>query len=133
MNIYFTEYLKVNLESEQWLCRKCEHVIGSAREPYKQGLKLYQRDPQEIHKPILDPAIYRYTFAPSATLCSIIECYCPGCGALVETEYVPTGLAPTVDIEFDFDELKAHWQDIGDVPEPGVGPDLPKRECHHHH
>jgi acetone carboxylase gamma subunit len=134
MNVYVTEYLKINLDTEQWQCRKCEHEIGSARDSYKKGMKLYKRDPQEIHKPLLDPELYHYTFAPSAELCSIIECYCPGCGVLVETEYVPAGFAPTIDMEFDIDGLKQHWQSIGEVAEPGVGPDVVNlKQCNHQH
>ena len=64
MKVYATEYLKIDLDTENWECRSCDHVIGSARETYKKGLKLYKRNPQDIHRPILDPD--RYGAAPQS-------------------------------------------------------------------
>ena len=134
MKVYATEYLKIDLDTENWECRRCDHVIGSARDNYKKGLKLYSRNPQEIHKPILDPERYDYTFAPDPGQCAIIECYCPGCGTLIETEYVPPGLSPTHDLEFDIDALKKYWEPIGEIDEPGVGPDVINLgKCGHGH
>ncbi len=123
MKVYASEYLKIDLDREVWECRRCDYVIGSARENYKKGLKLFRRNPQEIHRPIIDPERYEYTFAPDPAMCAIIESYCPGCGVMVDTEYVPPGMAPTHDLEFDIDALKAYWEPIGEIDEPGVGPD----------
>lgn len=134
MKVYATEYLKIDLDTENWECRRCDHVIGSARDNYKKGLKLYKRNPQEIHRPILDPERYEYTFAPDPGMCAIIEAYCPGCGVMIDTEYVPPGMAPTSDLEFDIDALKAHWEPIGQIDEPGVGPDTTNLgKCAHKH
>ena len=48
-----TEYLDLDLDREQWLCNRCGHVIGPARENYKRGCLLYDRDPREIHPPLV--------------------------------------------------------------------------------
>jgi acetone carboxylase gamma subunit len=85
-----TEYLDLDLDRERWLCNRCGHEIGPARENYKRGCLLYDRDPREIH-----PLWVR-----------IVEFYCPGCGTQVETEYLPPGHPITHDIEIDLDSLK---------------------------
>lgn len=123
--IAMTEYLQIDLDRELWLCRVCEHEIGAARSPYKEGLLVHVRDPREIHRPILDPA-YEFTFAPDPAWVSILEYYCPGCGTMVEVEYLPPGHPPLNDMEFDLDALKAQWalrgfkQDLTKIagPEP---------------
>ena len=48
-----TEYLDLDLDREQWMCNRCGHVIGPARENYKRGCLLYDRDPREIHPPLV--------------------------------------------------------------------------------
>jgi acetophenone carboxylase len=48
-----------------------------------------------------------FTFSPDPDWVRILEFYCPGCGAQVETEYLPPGHPITVDIELDVDRLKA--------------------------
>lgn len=105
--IAITEYLEIDLNNERWCCRSCGHDIADARENYKTGLLVYDRDPREIHQPIIDEEKYAYTYAPDPTWCRIVEYYCPGCGTLVETEYLPPGLPLTHDIELDIDKLKA--------------------------
>ena len=30
MKVLMTEYLRIDLETENWECRVCEHVVGSA-------------------------------------------------------------------------------------------------------
>lgn len=109
MEVVVTEYLEIDLEKERWRCRRCKHEIGPARDNYKRGLLVYDRDPKEIHRPIIDPTKYRYTFAPDSKWCRILEYYCPGCGAQVETEYLPPGHPPTHDIELDIDDLKRRF------------------------
>ncbi len=113
MEVAVTEYLKIDLDAERWQCRRCAHDLGSARDNYKRGLLVYDRDPREIHRPILDPTLYRYTFAPDPTWCRILEYYCPGCGTQVETEYLPPGHPPTHDIELDVDDLKRRFGSAG--------------------
>jgi acetophenone carboxylase len=98
-----TEYLDLELESEQWLCNRCNHTLGPARENYKQGCLLYDRDPREVHLPIVDG---QFSFAPDPLWVRIVEFYCPGCGTQIETEYLPPGHPITWDIEIDVDSLK---------------------------
>ncbi len=102
--IRFTEYLDLDLDNEQWYCHVCGHKIGSARESYKKGCLLYERDPREIHEPLMLEA--PYDVSPNREWVSIIEFYCPGCGTQIETEYLPPGHPITVDIEVDIDGIK---------------------------
>ena len=104
--IAITEYLEIELETERWHCRRCGHDIGPARSPYKEGLLVYDRDPRDIHRPILDATQYEYTYAPDPKWCRIIEFYCPECGTMMENEYLPPGHPLTNDIELDIDQLK---------------------------
>lgn len=101
--IRITEYLDIDLEKEQWVCNRCNHVIGSARENYKKGCKVYDRDPREIHQQLVTAA---FNFAPDPQWVRIVECYCPGCGTQIDTEYLPPGHPITYDIEIDLDSLK---------------------------
>jgi len=98
-----TEYLDLDLDREQWLCERCGRVLGPARESYKKGCLLYDRDPREVHPPIVEG---NYSFAPDPLWVRIVEFYCPGCGTQVETEYLPPGHPITHDIEIDIDALK---------------------------
>ncbi|MBI5920791.1 MAG: acetone carboxylase subunit gamma [Betaproteobacteria bacterium] len=108
MKVPMTEYLEIDLDSEQWHCRVCSHKLGSARNSYKEGLLVHARDPREIHKPILDTA-YEFTFAPDPKWMQIVEYYCPECGTMMEVEYLPPGHPPLHDLEFDIDALKKQW------------------------
>lgn len=110
--VLVTENLRINLESELWECRYCDAELSSARDNYKRGLLVYDRDPREIHQPLLDPEKYGFTYAPWAQWCRILEYYCPRCGTMVETEYLPPGHPPERDIDLDFDALKAQWRDV---------------------
>jgi acetone carboxylase gamma subunit len=101
--IRVTEYLDLELESEQWICNRCNHTLGPARENYKQGCLVYDRDPREVHLPIVDG---QFSFAPDPLWVRIVEFYCPGCGTQIETEYLPPGHPITWDIEIDVDSLK---------------------------
>jgi acetone carboxylase, gamma subunit len=98
-----TEYLDLDLDRELWLCNRCGHVIGPARENYKRGCLLYDRDPREIHPPLVPGS---FSFSPDPLWVRIVEFYCPGCGTQVETEYLPPGHPITRDIEIDLDSLK---------------------------
>jgi acetone carboxylase gamma subunit len=102
--IRITEFLDIDLAREQWICNRCGHVLGPARESYKKGCLLYDRDPREIHPALVSG---EYGFSHDPLWVRIIEYYCPGCGAQVETEYLPPGHPITVDIEVDLDSLKA--------------------------
>lgn len=124
MKVLITEYLRIDLDDEQWECRRCERRLGSARDNYKRGLLVYDRDPREVHKPLLDPTLYARTFSPDPVWCRILEYYCPGCGTMVEAEYLPPGHPPLHDIELDIDSLKAQWADREEVAAPSMAPDL---------
>ncbi len=99
-----TEYVDVDLDAEVWHCNRCGHRIGPAREPYKEGCLVSARDPRAVHPALIDG---EYNFAPDPEWVRIVEFYCPGCGAQVETEYLPPGHPVTVDVEIDLDALKA--------------------------
>jgi acetone carboxylase gamma subunit len=127
-----TEYLEIDLNRELWLCRRCGHEVGPARQPYKEGLLVYARDPAEIHKPILDPSLYEFTFAPDGNWIRILEFYCPDCGVMMETEYLPIGHPPLSDMEFDLDALKKQWSGRQPLSEAELaGPDA-SGVSHHH-
>lgn len=130
MKVLITENLRIDLASEQWECRACAAPLISARDNYKRGLLVHNRDPREIHKPLLDPAKYELTYAPNPEWCRILEYYCPKCGTMIETEYLPPGHPPVRDIELDIDALKAQWKNRPEVVEPPVGSDPPRRAAH---
>ncbi len=134
MKIPMTEYLAIDLETEKWLCRRCNHIVGSARKNYKEGLLVYDRDPREIHRPILNPEHYEFTYAPDPKWVRILEYYCPSCGVMMEVEYTPPGHPPIYDMEFDIDALKAQWKARPKGSVPNLGPDTsPRDEGHHGH
>jgi acetone carboxylase, gamma subunit len=102
--LHITEYVDINLDTERWSCHECGHDFGSARDNYKRGLLVAERDPREIHPPVIEG---EYTFAPNGDWIRIIEFYCPGCGRQVESEYLPPGHPLTRDIDLDVDAIKA--------------------------
>ena len=120
-----TEYLQIDLETERWQCRRCGREIASARENYKTGLLVFDRDPREIHRPLIDPQRYEFTFSPDPQWCRIVEFYCPGCGTMVEVEYLPPGHPPTYDMEIDVDALRAQKASLDDDAVIPLGRDLP--------
>jgi acetone carboxylase gamma subunit len=98
-----TEYLDLDLGDEMWYCSQCNYKLISARENYKKGCLVCDRDPRDVHPPIVDEEI---NFAPDPNWVRILEFYCPGCGTQLETEYLPPGHPITQDIEIDIDSLK---------------------------
>ncbi len=124
MKVLITEYLRIDLDTEMWECRRCSKALISARDNYKRGLVVYDRDPREIHRPLLDTKLYDRTYSPDPKWCRILEYYCPDCGTLFEAEYLPPGHPPLHDIELDIDALKLQWKDRKEVLEPEIGPDL---------
>ena len=132
MEVMITENLRIDLDTEQWECRYCQHELISARDNYKRALLVYDRDPREIHKPLLDPTKYKLTYSPDPKWCRILEYYCPHCGTMIETEYLPPGHPPVHDIELDLDKLKAQWADREEVTEVPAGTE-PERHVHSHH
>lgn len=130
MKVLMTENLRIDLDAEQWECRACAAPLISARDDYKRGLLVYNRDPREIHKPMLDPDKYPFTYSPHPDWCRILEYYCPKCGTMIETEYLPPGHPPTRDIELDLDALKAQWKDREEVKEATAGTEPPRPPAH---
>ena len=130
MRVPMTEYLVIDLDTERWVCRVCDRDMGSAHGNYKEGTLVYDRDPREIHQPIIDPERYESTFSPDPNYCRILEYYCPGCGTQIEAEYLPPGHPPTVDMLIDVAALRAQWQERGVDPEEvhnyGPGEDAQK-------
>lgn len=102
--IRFTEYLDLSLDDETWYCHVCNYKIGPAAGNYKEGCLVYERNPQEVHDPVIPKA--PYNFSPKKEWVSILEFYCPGCGTQIETEYLPPGHPVTHDIEVDIGSLK---------------------------
>ena len=101
--LWIGEYLDVDVEAERWSCHDCGQDLGPARENYKRGLLVAERDPAEVHAPGIEG---EFTFAPRGEWIRIVEFYCPGCGRQVETEYLPPGHPLTQDISLDWDALK---------------------------
>ena len=101
--IRVAENVDLNLDSERWQCAKCGHDCGSAKENMKHGMLVAERDPTEIHRPLIDNEI---NFAPNPEWIRILELYCPGCGLQMETEYLPPGHPITNTTEIDVDSLK---------------------------
>jgi acetophenone carboxylase len=85
------------------MCHRCGHCLGPARENYKQGCLVADRDPREVHAPIVEGD---FNFSPDPAWIRIVEFYCPGCAVQMETEYLPPGHPITEDIELDLDRLK---------------------------
>jgi acetone carboxylase, gamma subunit len=102
--LHVGDNLDMELDSERWVCGKCGHDLGSARDNVKRGLLVGERDPREVHRPLIEAA---YTFAPDPQWVRILEFYCPGCGLQLETEYLPPGHPITHTTEIDIDSLKA--------------------------
>lgn len=103
MKVKITEYLDVDLDSEMWVCNRCGRELISARENYKKGCRLAEKNPTDVHNAVIPGS---YSFAPDPEWCMIVEYYCPGCGTMIENEYLPPGHPLTHDIELDIDELK---------------------------
>lgn len=133
MKVLMTEYLRVDLDAEQWECRVCDHVIGSATKSYKEGLLVHDRDPREIHPPILDPERYKFTFSPDPEWVRILEYYCPSCGTQVETEYAIPGHPPLYDMQPDLPALRAQWAQREEVKDGVSGPAVAGGKDAHRH
>ena len=101
--IRVTEYLDLDVEQEKWFCNRCGHELGAARGNYKRGCLIYDRDPREIHPPLVSG---EFNFSPDPLWVRIVEFYCPSCGVQMETEYLPPGHPLTWDIQLDLDSLK---------------------------
>lgn len=101
--VQITEYLDIDLESEMWCCHRCGVKLISARDNYKKGCLVYERDTRTIHDPIIEG---QWSFSQPANWVAFVEFYCPGCGIMIENELLPLGHPITYDIELDIDKLK---------------------------
>lgn len=137
MKYMATEYLQIDLDREAWECRRCHHELGSARENFKKFTRIYPRNPQEVHRPKLNPDLYEFTFSPDPKACVIYEFYCPGCGTMMDVEYTVPGQMPLYDFELDLDSLKQKLQAGPELQAPGAGldvtPALRRGGCEHRH
>ncbi len=102
--VRITEYLDIDLDKELWTCHVCDHELIGAREQYKKGCVVHERDPKEIY-----PAVYdaEFSLTTAEGYGVFVEFYCPGCGTMIENELLPEGYPPTPDIEIDLEALKA--------------------------
>ncbi|MHB8764027.1 MAG: acetone carboxylase subunit gamma [Deferrisomatales bacterium] len=105
MKLRITEYLEIDLLREAWLCQRCGRELVGARESYKAGCLVAERPLAEVHPPLVEGSLY--SFCPNPDYCRLLEFYCPGCGVMIENEYLPPGHPITHDIELDLDALKA--------------------------
>lgn len=108
MLLQITECLDLDLAAERWLCNRCGADLGDARESYKKGCLVHDRDPREVHFPIGPSKEFNFSLDPK-WMC-IVEFYCPGCGVMVENEYLPPGHPLTWDIQLDIDKLKKKYR-----------------------
>lgn len=104
MKVRITEYLDIDLAREQWCCNRCGATLIGARENYKRGCLVAERPMEEVHPPVVPGGAFSFRFDPD--YCRLLEFYCPGCGVLIENEYLPPGHPITHDIELDIDALK---------------------------
>lgn len=98
-----TEYLDVDLDTLTWHCNRCGQALCDVDKNYKEGCRVYARDPRTVHDPVIEG---EWTFAPDPELVLILEYYCPSCAAMITNEYLPPGHPITHDIEVDIDALK---------------------------
>ena len=101
--VQITEYLDIDLGKEMWCCNRCGRELTSARENYKKGCLVYERNPHDIWNPIVEGP---FSWSPDPEWVAVVEFYCPGCGIMVENELLPLGHPITHDIELDIDKLK---------------------------
>ena len=107
MKVRITEYLEIDVEKETWVCERCGHELISARENYKKGCLVAERDIKEVHPPMVEGQAF--SFCPDPDYCRLLEFYCPKCGVMIENEYLPPGHPITHDIELDVDELRGRY------------------------
>jgi acetone carboxylase gamma subunit len=107
MKVRITETLEIDLKEETWNCQRCGTSLGSAHDNYKKGCLIHERDMKEIYQPLIEGEAY--SFSPNDKWSSLLEIYCPSCGTLIETEYLPPGHPLTHDIQLDLKKLKQKY------------------------
>ena len=77
------EYLEiVNQEGEKVIrCLKCGYVFGSAKENYKKGCLLRERDFKEVMNPM-------FCLSKESPFERLQEFICPQCGLLLEVDVI---------------------------------------------
>lgn len=108
-----TEYLDIDLSKELWCCNRCNHELFDARDNYKKGCLVKERQMEEVHPPLVEGEAFSFT--PDSDYCCLIEFYCPNCGTMVENEYLPPGHPLTHEIELDIDALKNRYVVMGEI------------------
>lgn len=98
-----TESLGIDPETQMWACLHCDEELVDFEENYKTGCLVRSRDPREVHKSYGNHE--KYDFTPHPDWCRIVEFFCPECGTLIETEYLPPGHPITHDIQIDVKSL----------------------------
>jgi len=107
LKVQITEYLDIDLEKELWCCNRCGFELYPARDNYKKGCLIHDRDPETVYNPLIQE---EYNFCPNAEWIRIVEYYCPSCGTMIENEFLPPGHPITYDIAIDIDDLKSRWK-----------------------
>lgn len=107
MKVRITEYLEIDVENENWICERCGRVLIGARENYKKGCLVAEKELEEVHPHLVEGQTY--SFSPDPEYCRLLEFYCPDCGVMIENEYLPPGHPITHDIQLDIDALKKRF------------------------
>jgi hypothetical protein len=70
--VRITEYLDIDLDTETWHCNRCGHELGPARDDYKKGCLVYERNPRTIYDPVFEDGSFapdpRYAASSSSTV-----------------------------------------------------------------
>ena len=104
MKVRITEYLEIDLDTDQWCCQRCGYALIDACENYKKGCLVAERPLEDVHPPMVKGEAYSFT--PDPDFCRLLEFYCPQCAVMIENEYLPPGHPITHDIELDIEALK---------------------------
>ena len=102
--IRMTEHLDLDVEEEMWHCHRCGRALIWARENYKKGCLLYNRDPREIHRPLLEGT---YTFPPTRPGFASSSSTARPAAHRSRPSICRPGHPITYDLELDIDSLKA--------------------------
>jgi acetone carboxylase gamma subunit len=107
MRVRITEALDICLELEQWVCNRCDAVLGAARSNYKEYCLVAEVPLREAHPPMVEGEMFSFT--PDPDFCRLLEFYCPECAIIIENEYLPPGHPITHEIQLDIDSLKRRY------------------------
>ena len=69
MKVLMTEYLRIDLDAKRLGSAVFATTsIGPAARNYKEGMLVYDRNPRDVHPPVINPERYEYTFSPDPEL-----------------------------------------------------------------